>query len=45
VGTVLALFLVPVLHTYTDDLTGLVRAGCRRLTRRRGAGRDTEVPA
>jgi HAE1 family hydrophobic/amphiphilic exporter-1 len=45
VGTVLALFVVPVLHTYTDDLARLVRAGWRRLTGRRGAGRDEEVPA
>jgi hydrophobic/amphiphilic exporter-1 (mainly G- bacteria), HAE1 family len=34
-GTVLALFVVPVLHTYTDDLTKLVRAGLQRL---RGRG-------
>jgi HAE1 family hydrophobic/amphiphilic exporter-1 len=45
VGTVLALFVVPVLHTYSDDLARLVRAGWRRLTGRRGAGRDEEVPA
>jgi HAE1 family hydrophobic/amphiphilic exporter-1 len=45
VGTVLALFVVPVLHTYTDDLAGLVRAGWRRLIGRRRAGRDTEVSA
>ena len=45
VGTVLALFVVPVLHTYTDDLARLVRAGWRRLTGRRGTDRDTEVPA
>ena len=30
-GTVLALFVVPVLHTYTDDLTKLAIAGLRRL--------------
>jgi len=35
VGTVLALFVVPVLHTYTDDLTKLARAALRRL---RGRG-------
>jgi len=34
-GTVLALFVVPVLHTYTDDLTKLAIAGLRRL---RGRG-------
>jgi len=34
-GTLLALFVVPVLHTYTDDLTRLARAGVRRLLRRR----------
>ena len=34
-GTVLALFVVPVLHTYTDDLTNLARAGLQRL---RGRG-------
>jgi HAE1 family hydrophobic/amphiphilic exporter-1 len=34
-GTVLALFVVPVLHTYTDDLATLVRAGMHRLLRRR----------
>jgi HAE1 family hydrophobic/amphiphilic exporter-1 len=34
-GTVLALFVVPVLHTYTDDLTKLALAGLRRL---RGRG-------
>jgi HAE1 family hydrophobic/amphiphilic exporter-1 len=31
IGTVLALFVVPVIHTYTDDLAALVRAGIRRL--------------
>jgi HAE1 family hydrophobic/amphiphilic exporter-1 len=35
VGTLLAPFVVPVLHTYTDDLASLVRAGARRLLRRR----------
>ncbi len=34
-GTVLALFVVPVLHTYTDDLARLMRAGLRRLLSRR----------
>ncbi len=34
-GTVLALFVVPVLHTYTDDLARLVRAGLGRLSARR----------
>jgi len=36
IGTLLALFVVPVIHTYTDDLTNLVRALLRRLLRRRG---------
>ena len=35
-GTLLALFVVPVLHTYTDDLATLVRAGIRRVSRRGG---------
>jgi len=35
IGTLLALFVVPVLHTYTDDLAGLVRAAVRRVLRRR----------
>jgi HAE1 family hydrophobic/amphiphilic exporter-1 len=35
IGTVLALFVVPVLHTYTDDLAKLVRAGARRVSGRR----------
>jgi HAE1 family hydrophobic/amphiphilic exporter-1 len=35
IGTVLALYVVPVLHTYTDDLARLVRAAMRRLRRRR----------
>jgi HAE1 family hydrophobic/amphiphilic exporter-1 len=39
-GTVLALFVVPVLHTYTDDLARLLRRGIRRVLRRRH-----EVPA
>ena len=34
-GTLLALFVVPVLHTYTDDLATLVRAGLGRLKARR----------
>jgi HAE1 family hydrophobic/amphiphilic exporter-1 len=33
-GTVLALFVVPVLHTYTDDLAKLVRTGLGRLRAR-----------
>ncbi len=33
-GTLLALFVVPVVHTYTDDLTNLVRAAVRRVWRR-----------
>ena len=34
-GTLLALFVVPVLHTYTDDLAALVLGAARRLRRRR----------
>jgi HAE1 family hydrophobic/amphiphilic exporter-1 len=34
IGTLLALFVVPVIHTYTDDLATLVRQGLRRLFRR-----------
>jgi HAE1 family hydrophobic/amphiphilic exporter-1 len=34
IGTVLALFVVPVLHTYTDDLAALVRKLNRRLFKR-----------
>ena len=45
VGTVLALFVVPVVHTYTDDLVRLAQAGWRRLTGRRRAARDEEMPA
>jgi len=30
IGTVLALFVVPVVHTYTDDLANLVRAALGR---------------
>ena len=37
IGTGLALFVVPVLHTYTDDLATALRAGLRRFrARRRG---------
>ena len=36
-GTLLALFVVPVLHTYTDDLTNLARAALRRLLKRKEA--------
>jgi HAE1 family hydrophobic/amphiphilic exporter-1 len=31
IGTILALFVVPVIHTYTDDLAALVGTGIRRL--------------
>ncbi|HSB78380.1 MAG TPA: efflux RND transporter permease subunit [Candidatus Methylomirabilis sp.] len=34
IGTLLALFVVPVIHTYTDDLAGVVRAVVRKLFRR-----------
>jgi HAE1 family hydrophobic/amphiphilic exporter-1 len=33
-GTVLALFVVPVLHTYTDDLARAARSAIARLRRR-----------
>jgi HAE1 family hydrophobic/amphiphilic exporter-1 len=36
IGTVLALFVVPVLHTYTDDLTRVLGAWGRRLFKRGG---------
>jgi hypothetical protein len=39
VGTVLALFVVPVIHTYTDDLARFVRSGVWRLT----AGRKSSA--
>ena len=38
-GTFLALFVVPVVHTYTDDLTNLVRVALGRVLRR-GAGAE-----
>jgi hypothetical protein len=34
IGTVLALFVVPVLHTYTDDLARLLGSLARRLFKR-----------
>ncbi|HSB68467.1 MAG TPA: efflux RND transporter permease subunit [Candidatus Methylomirabilis sp.] len=40
IGTLLALYVVPVLHTYSDDLARLVGAGVRRLR-----GKGGEVPA
>jgi HAE1 family hydrophobic/amphiphilic exporter-1 len=36
IGTVLALFVVPVLHTYTDDLAALVKRAVRRRRAREG---------
>jgi HAE1 family hydrophobic/amphiphilic exporter-1 len=36
IGTVLALFVVPVIHTYTDDLANLVRAVLRRAPKKTG---------
>ena len=36
IGTLLALFVVPVVHTYTDDLARLVRTMVRRIFRRGG---------
>jgi HAE1 family hydrophobic/amphiphilic exporter-1 len=35
IGLVLALFVVPVIHTYTDDLAVIVRAALARVRRRR----------
>ena len=35
IGTILALFVVPVVHTCTDDLANLLRAGLGRVLRRR----------
>jgi HAE1 family hydrophobic/amphiphilic exporter-1 len=40
IGTVLALFVVPVLHTYTDDLATAVRGVARRLRSRRRHGQE-----
>ena len=36
IGTLLALFVVPIIHTYTDDLATMIRVALRRLLRRRG---------
>jgi HAE1 family hydrophobic/amphiphilic exporter-1 len=36
IGTLLALFVVPVLHTFTDDLTRIIGSAFRRLFRRGG---------
>jgi HAE1 family hydrophobic/amphiphilic exporter-1 len=36
IGTLLALFVVPVVHTYTDDLARLVRTMVRRIFRKCG---------
>ena len=43
IGTVLALFVVPVIHTYTDDLAALARAAIRRLRGRAAAQADGGV--
>jgi HAE1 family hydrophobic/amphiphilic exporter-1 len=43
IGTVLALFVVPVIHTYTDDLAALARAAIRRLRGRAAAEADGGV--
>jgi HAE1 family hydrophobic/amphiphilic exporter-1 len=37
IGTILALFVVPVIHTYTDDIAELARAAVGRLRGRRRA--------
>ena len=36
IGTVLALFVVPVIHTYTDDLATLIQRAIAKLRRREG---------
>jgi HAE1 family hydrophobic/amphiphilic exporter-1 len=43
IGTVLALFVVPVIHTYTGDLAILARAVVRRFSRRPAAPADGGV--
>ena len=43
IGTVLALFVVPVIHTYTDDLAELARAAVRRLRGQSAAKADGGV--
>jgi HAE1 family hydrophobic/amphiphilic exporter-1 len=42
IGTLLALFVVPVIHTYTDDLATLIQRALRRVFRR---GPKREVAA
>jgi len=44
-GTLLALFVVPVLHTYTDDLAHGIRAAINRVRRGRASARpDALLP-
>ena len=43
IGTVLALFVVPVIHTYTDDLAELAHAAVRRLRGQSAAKADGGV--
>lgn len=43
IGTLLALFVVPVIHTYTDDLAALARRALRRLRSRAAAEADGGV--
>jgi HAE1 family hydrophobic/amphiphilic exporter-1 len=45
VGTLLALFVVPVLHTYTDDLARLAGAAARARRAGRRRSRPDEVSA
>ena len=43
IGTVLALFVVPVLHTYTDDLARMLAAAPARVRRRFRRGPEVEA--
>jgi HAE1 family hydrophobic/amphiphilic exporter-1 len=45
VGTILALFVVPVVHTYTDDLARQAAVAWRRLASRGRPAPDADVPA
>jgi HAE1 family hydrophobic/amphiphilic exporter-1 len=45
VGTVLALYVVPVMHTYTDDLAAAIARWTTRLRRRGARGKREGAPA